>query len=447
MNNTPPTAPTDLGALLDYGPWTLRQKLIVFLVAMTVVFDGMDIQMMGFAIPAIAKEWAISRASFAPVLGLGLIGITLGSVMGGLVGDRYGRRVAILLNVMIFGVATLGASFAFSEASLMVLRFIAGLGIGGALPNAATLTAEFTPLKRRPVAITLAIVCVPIGGLIAGLISAQVLVLHSWRLLFVIGGLSPIVLLAFLALWLPESPRFLAKDPLRISELRNVLQSIGRAIPSGASIHQPTNSSSPGKSSPLNLFEPGLARDTTALWMAFFCCLTSVYLAFNWLPSVLNAHGFSLKQASQGLALYNFGGILGALSFGVWISVKGSRTPLLVGAAFSVGSAALIGILMAASTMPRGILFIAVAAHGLFVNAVQTTLYALAADMYATRVRATGVASALAIGRTGGILSAFLGGAVVNLGAPVYFEILAAAMFGVLLALSSMTRHIKLVRE
>ncbi len=439
----PGTRPSiDLDRLLDTGPWTFPQKMVVLLAALAIMFDGMDIQTMGFAIPAIAKDWGVAKSSFGPVLGAGLFGVGIGTIVGGLVGDRYGRRIALLSNVLVFAAATLAMAFTHSIPSILILRIAAGLGIGGAMPNAAALTAEYTPTNRRPFAVTLTIVCVPLGGLVAGLVASSLLPGHSWRLLFLICGGAPLLLLGILALFLPESPRFLAGQPSRRIQLDQTMARMGRALPDGAVVKRQEGLGSPAKARILELLGPELARDSALLWMAFFLCLTAVYLAFNWLPSILAGQGFGLKRASQGLAFYNFGGIFGALGFGFWINFKGSRAPMLWGSACAALSGGTAAWLLRVPHPSAFLLFALIGAHGFFVNAIQTTLYALAAHRYLTRIRATGVAAALAIGRIGAILSAFLGASILRLGSSAYFALLAVCMAGVLLALAGIGRHI-----
>jgi AAHS family 4-hydroxybenzoate transporter-like MFS transporter len=441
------SAGTDIGRLLDFGSWGAMQKAIVALSALAIIFDGMDIQMMGFAIPAIAKDWGVPRGDFASILGLGLFGVSVGTAVGGLLGDRIGRRAALIGNVALFGAATLAIAFAHTLTTLLILRLIAGAGIGGALPNATTLTAEFTPLQKRPVAVTLAIVCIPLGGVLAGTISARVLSVGNWRELFWIGGASPMVLTLVLFFLLPESPRFLARKPARREELMRLLKRMGKVVPADTTFVEPISRKGDGGGIMAALFGKGQLWNTLPLWSAFLLCLITVYLVFNWLPSLLTGDGLSIKLASEGLAAYNFGGVFGALLFAWWISRQGSRIPLLVGAA---GGAVTALLLRAMDIGPGGdqtLLLAGLAAHGLFVNAVQTLLYALAAHVYVTRVRATGVAAALVVGRMGAILSAFFGASVLKIGHQNYFLILALGMAGVFVALTVLRKHIEKVAE
>src|SRR6185437_9379105 len=165
----------DIGRVLDDGPFTLIQKIVVLLAALSIVVDGFDSQLIGFAIPVLIKEWGIARSAFVPVLAAGLIGMGIGSACAGLFADRFGRRWAVIGSVLLFGAATCGISFAPDIGTMAVLRLIAGLGIGGALPSSTTMTAEYTPARSRTLAITATIVCVPLGGMIAGLFAHVIL--------------------------------------------------------------------------------------------------------------------------------------------------------------------------------------------------------------------------------------------------------------------------------
>src|SRR5712691_1155205 len=141
----------DVGSALDDADWSRYQKLLVFATAMTIILDGLDNQLLGAALPALMREWSLPRPAFVPVQTAGMLGMMVGGAIGGIVGDRLGRRVALLGSVCAFGILT-------------VLRFFAGLGLGGAMPNAAALSSEYVPRVQRPFAVTLTIVCIPLGG-------------------------------------------------------------------------------------------------------------------------------------------------------------------------------------------------------------------------------------------------------------------------------------------
>jgi AAHS family 4-hydroxybenzoate transporter-like MFS transporter len=438
-------APTDrvvdIGHTLDDGPYSLLQKMAVLLAALSIVVDGFDSQLIGFAIPVLTKEWGITRNAFAPVVASGLIGMGIGSAFAGLLADRFGRRWAVIGSVFVFGAATSAISLAPDIAVLATLRFIAGVGIGGALPTSTTMTAEFTPARLRTFAVTATILCVPLGGMVAGLFAGQVLPAYGWRGLFVAGGVLPLVLAFALLVALPESPRYLARRPRRWPELVTLLRRMGREVAPDASFTDVREQRAEKHVGFSALFRDGRAHDTFAIWGAFFMCLLAVYAAFSWLPSMLTREGLSVSVAGYGLSAYNLGGVIGALLCALAIGRYGSRWPLLLCCLGGVVSAWML--LAVNATQHTALMIVGLGLHGLFVNAVQSTMYALCAYVYPTSVRATGTASALAFGRVGAILSAFAGAVVITAGgASGYLLMLGAAMAIVLIALGMTRRHI-----
>jgi AAHS family 4-hydroxybenzoate transporter-like MFS transporter len=431
----------DIGHALDDGPYALLQRIAAILAALAIVVDGFDSQLIGFAIPVLIKEWGITRNAFAPVVAAGLTGMGIGSAFVGLFADRFGRRWAVIGSVLVFGAATCAIGLAPNVATIAALRFVAGLGIGGALPTSTTITAEFTPARSRTFAVTATIVCVPLGGMLAGLFAGQVLPAYGWRGLFFAGGVLPLLLAVVLLAALPESPRFLARRPKRWPDLVRLLARMGREVPPDAAFTDVREQSAEKHVGFTALFRDGRARDTAAIWAAFFMCLLAVYSAFSWLPTMLTSEGLSVSLAGYGLSAYNLGGVIGALACALAIARYGSRGPLLLCCAGGAVSAwIMLGV---GATQHTALLIVGLGLHGLFVNAVQSTMYALCAYVYPTGVRATGTASALAFGRLGAILSAFAGALVITAaGASGYLLMLGAAMALVLLALAVVGRHI-----
>ena len=416
------------------------QKTVVCLAALTVVLDGFDSQLLGYAIPVLVKQWGVQRAAFTPVVAAGLIGMSLGSACAGLLADRIGRRAAILGSVLVFGIATALIGASADLLTMTVLRFVAGLGIGGGLPSSTTMTAEFTPVRHRTMMITATIVCVPLGGMLAGLYAASVLPTLGWRALFVIGGALPTALFLVLAAALPESPRYLARRPQCWPDLVRLLGRMGRLLPTGTHFGDRADVAGRPRPAFASLFDGGRARDTIALWVSFFLCLLAVYSAFSWLPTMLNASGLNVATAGAGLTAYNLGGVLGSLACAQAIERFGSRVSLVTCALAASACAFLLEFVDIGQT---AVLILGLGAHGLFVNAVQSTLYAVAAFVYPTSVRATGTASALAFGRLGAVLSAFVGAAVISAAGPNSFlTVLGLAMLGAAAALMLLKHHI-----
>ena len=436
----------DVSAVLDQGRWSGYQKLLVAGTALAVILDGMDNQLLGNVIPALMREWSLPRSAFTTVVAVGPFGMMIGGALGGVLGDRVGRRTALLASVLAFTLPTLAIAAADGLMMLGVLRFVAGLGLGGAMPNAAALASEYVPRKQRPFAVTLTIVCVPLGGTLAALLAGRILPAYGWRALFVVGGVIPLVVAAVLFRLLPESPQYLATRRERWPELVALLRRLGHDVgPSSAFVARSGAADQVrSRGSVGELFAPALRRDTLGLCGAFFFCLLAIYVGFSWIVAMLTAAGFPQVDASNALAAFNFGGVGGAILGALLIQRLGSRVTLLGMSALAVASAfgmagmplqpPMTPVMLAMFTLTGGLL-----------NAVQTTMYALAAHVYPTEVRATGVGTAVAVGRIGNVLASYVGAFALDAGgAPAFFSTWAVSMAVVFASLAVVRRHIGL---
>lgn len=434
----PPTV--DVASLLDTSRWSAYQKLLTFLAALAVIFDGFDIQILGFAIPSLMREWHVPRSDFGPILALGLAGMVLGGPLAGYCGDRFGRRLTLIGCVLLFAVATVATAFVYGFFGLGFFRLLTGMGTGGALPNVSALAAEFAPLRRRPAAVKLTLVCVPLGGMLGGFLAAWILPWLGWRGLYAAGGVLPLVFAGILWAALPESPRFLARRPADWPRLARLLNRIGHSVPLDA-VFQDRSESNAARASLRALFAPRFARDTLGIWVAFFFNLGSIYLVFGWLPTMLTARGLDLSTASLGLTVYNLGGVLGVLVWTVLVTVLGTRGPLLSGAAACAGSAVALFLVPIQAHGSHTALIVCLGINGLLANAVQVSMYALAAHVYPTAMRATGIAWSGTVGRAGGLISSLFGAAVIQAGPGAYWEALAAAMICAFAGLAWVRSH------
>jgi AAHS family 4-hydroxybenzoate transporter-like MFS transporter len=435
-------AAVDVGGLIDAGAWSGYQKWIVFLVALTIIFDGIDNQLLGVAIPTLMAEWSVPRSAFAPVVSLGYLGMMTGGAIGGLVGDRLGRRTALLGSVILFGVMTVVAVLAASPTQMGILRMLAGIGLGGAMPNAAALAAEFVPLRKRPIAVTVTIVCVPLGATLAGLLGIRLLPLMGWRALFAVGGVVPIVAAILMMRALPESPRFLTRFPARWPELGETLRRMGLRIPGHATFADKTERTV-AKVSVGTLFTPAFRADTVPLWVAFFSCLLAVYLCFSWLTSLLTSAGFAAGTANTGITAFNLGGVVGALCGGWAIARVGSRTAMLTMAALAIAGAVGLSLKTISADVPLVPIIVMLAFTGAMINGVQTTMFALAAHVYPSAVRATGVGTAVSFGRSGAIISGYAGAWTLEHGHGAFFGLVAASMAVSFVSLALVRRHVR----
>lgn len=439
---SPDRDPIDLNAVLDQAPWRAYHSLLIAMAAITIVFDGIDNQLLGIVMPTVMKEWNLPRAAFAPVVSSAYLGMGIGGALAGLAGDRFGRRNALLASMVIFGAMTIAVASAHDVTTLGWLRLLAGIGLGGAMPNAAALAAEYSPRRRRPVAVTATIVCVPLGAMFAGMLGIQALPAFGWRALFIGGGAVPIVVAGLLWTVMPESPQFLLRHRRRWPELVSLLQRMGHRIADGASFSEPATVAV--AQAPFStIFEADRLRDTLALWIAFFSCLLSVYLGFSWLPTLLTGAGFSPSFASQGITAFNLGGVFGAIGGSLVITRIGSRVSMLTMTSAAIAGAAVLAIMPLAVNDTTLILALLTLTGGL-INAVQTTMYALATHMYPSSVRATGVGTAAAIGRLGAITSGYAGAWAMGAGGSrSYFGLIAFAMAACFVGLALIGRHVE----
>jgi AAHS family 4-hydroxybenzoate transporter-like MFS transporter len=433
----------NVAELLDSGRWTGYQRRLIALVAMTIVFDGIDNQLLGVVIPTLISEWHVPRSAFALVVSLGYFGMMIGGMVAGLAGDRIGRRAALLGSMIVFGLFTMAAAFVHSPGAIGALRFLAGIGLGGAMPNAATLAAEYVPVRLRPIAVTITIVCVPLGGTLAGVLGIQALPVMGWRNLFLAGGLVPLAAAIVLRFILPESPLFLARREPRWFELAGVLKKMGHAPAPGTAFVDPSAGTNVRKASLGSLFGAEFRHDTIALWGAFFSCLLAVYLGFSWLTTLLTGAGFDPATANSGITAFNLGGVVGALLGGVAMARVGSKRAMLtmtLVAFVGAGGLALMKITPAASLMA---IMAMLTLTGSMINGVQTTMYALAAHVYPTSMRATGVGSAVAFGRIGAVMTGFVGTWAVDVGgSQAFFGVVAGMMVVTFVTLASVRRHV-----
>ena len=442
LSSAPPaTEPVDIARVIDGTPLGGYQRRVLLLTAFSIVIDGIDSQLLGIAIPVMMAEWLVSRAAFAPVLAAGFVGMMVGGAIAGVVGDRLGRRIALIGSVLTFGIATVSASLVHGLVALAMFRFFVGIGLQGASPNAAALVSEYAPLRNRAFAITLTIVCIPAGAMLAGLIAIPVLPLLGWRVLFAVGGVIPLIVGILLLRFLPESPRYLAQRPARWPELSRILRRIDPNIPADAPFID--SAEVPIRQAPVTtLFARGLSLDTCALWSAFFFCLLAVYSGVNWLPSMLTQAGLG-SIANTGITAYNLGGVVGAICGAVAIKRFGSRLTMLTIAALASAIALGMRSMTFSSVEPAMPIIVMLAVIGSLINAVQVTMYALGAHIYPTIARSTGVGVASSVGRLGAILSTYAGAwALENGGSSAFFTLIAAAMLAVMLSLAAVRRHI-----
>jgi len=386
----------------DSQDWTTYAKWIVALVVLGMMLDGLDAQLLGLAIPSLIRDWGVTRADLTPVTAGSLVGMALGAAFGGWFGDRVGRRRALISSLALFGLATGIASQVHGLLPFGLLRALAGVGLGAALPNGTALIAEFTPLRHRSLGASIAMLSQPVGSMVAGLLAASILESSGWRTLFLIGGVAPVAVALLYLRALPESPGYLA----------------GRA--------QNTSTASPRA-----LLTADLRRDTLLMWVACFMALLALYTMLSWGPAMLAASGYPLGFAGSVVTSFSVGGMVGSLAVGFLCRTAGSRTAQAVIGAVGIASALVLCLLFGRGQPSQTLVLMLMSGIGFSAAGSQTTLYVLSTHLYPTWLRATGIGVMLGIGRLGAVGSAWAGSAALDLGGAVAFFLLFAAAVAV----------------
>jgi MFS transporter, AAHS family, 4-hydroxybenzoate transporter len=397
----------DVAAYIDAQPVGAFQIRLLLICAAVLFLDGFDTQAIGFVAPALAKEWGLSKGALGPVFSAGLFGLMIGALLLGPVADRIGRKKIIILSTVAFGFGALATAFVQDVSALIFIRFLTGLGLGGAMPNAIAMTSEFNPRRRRATMVMLMFCGFSVGGALGGLVAAALIPDFGWRSVFLVGGAAPLLLAPILMLKLPESVRFLALTGVADARVRQLLGFINpKASFAPATrfvVHEPELKGIPVK----HLFKGGRTLVTLLLWVLFFMSLLDIYFLSNWLPTVLSDFGASVSKAAEIGSLLQIGGVVGTLVLGSIIDRFSFRAVALVYfiAVFAIGA---IGQLGYSITLIGIAIFVA----GFCVAGGQIASNALTAAFYPTSVRATGVGWALGIGRVGSIIGPLVGGAL-----------------------------------
>ena len=401
------TAPVDVAGFIEAQPVGAFQVKLLLTCAAVLFLDGFDTQAIGYVAPALAKEWGLTKGALGPVFSAGLFGLMIGALIFGPLADRVGRKKIIIFSTLAFGLGTLATAFIDDVNTLLAIRFLTGLGLGGAMPNAVAMTSEFSPHRRRATMVMIMFCGFSVGAALGGLLAAAMIPQFGWRSVFFVGGLAPLALVPVLAWRLPESVRFLAltgRAHERVGELlRRMAPGAGFAPGTQFTVHEPELAGLPV----LHLFRERRTVVTLLLWVVFFMSLLDLYFLSNWLPTVLNDLGASVSASAAIGSMLQVGGVVGTFALGSVIDRFSFRALALVyfAAVFAVGA---IGQLGHSVVLVTAAIFCA----GFCIVGGQIAANALAATFYPTAVRATGVGWALGIGRVGSIVGPLVGGAL-----------------------------------
>jgi len=376
MNETlaAPSAPRIL-------PIQMRRRAVPIVCFLIAMLDGYDTLMLSFIAPLISKEWGLGRGAFGSIFASGYAGAMIGAVLFGMAADRFGRKKLLLLSILIGGVFTVLCATASGTGELMFWRFVAGIGLGGAIPSVSALTAEHSTPERRSATVTRMFLGFPIGAVAGGAITASVMSVVGWRGVFVGGGLLSLLLLplAFVA----------------VTEFRGD----GAA----AKLHSKRPLS--------DLIADGRLFGTVLICLSAFLILLVSYFLISWTPTVLTLHGLSPERAAVAGVVLNLGGVVGALAMSILLTGRSPFGPV----ALCLGIGGLLTVVLGQNILGDAALILGlIFAVGAFVIGGQMNFPALGVYFYPEEVRATGVGLAMGVGRLGSIVGPLLGGYLVS---------------------------------
>lgn len=391
--------------VLNEHPFSGYQWVIFALCFFIVLLDGFDTAAIGYIAPSLIGEWGVAKADLAPVLSAALFGLAGGAMCSGPLADKFGRKAVLVGSVLVFAVACLASGYAHDLTSMTAWRFVTGLGLGAAMPNAVTLMSEYCPENRRST-ITNAMFCgFPLGAAFGGFLAAWMIPHFGWRSVLHLGGIAPLFLLVLLVLLLPESVRYMVAKGYSADRIRTPLARIaGKAVANVQQFVMTENKAAvEGKSGMGVVLSKQYVVGTVMLWIAYFMGLVIFYALMNWMPVLFKEGGLDPKTATLVAALFPLGGV-GAVFFGWLMDRFNANRIIAVGYALTAVSIWWIG--QEAGNL--GWLVVSVFVAGTIMNTAQSSMPALAAAYYPTSGRATGVAWMLGIGRFGGIAGSFL---------------------------------------
>jgi MFS transporter, AAHS family, 4-hydroxybenzoate transporter len=418
-----------------------RFQYVVFATCMLIMLcDGFDTQAVAYVAPSIVSEWKLMPGSFGPVFSAVLLGSMIGAFAFGYVGDRLGRKKTLICCVIAFGMLNIANAYAASIESLAVLRFLCGIGLGGAIPNVTALVSEFAPARKRNTLIAMTWCGFALGAVSGGLVSVPLILSFGWPSVFVAGGVLPLCIAPLALFALPESIKFLTVTRANSLRIEEILRRIAPGGSFDAGSDYVLGEAQPGRGRFSALFKDGLAVGSILLCLAFFMSLMLVYLFISWIPLLLRQAGLPLQNALMGTIVFNLAGIFGSIACTQLIDRKVIRPIVAMIGAYFAGAVAVFGIGYTGTTF--WLIMTMVFLSGFFIIGVQLSLNAFITAYYPTTIRGTGIGWSQVVGRGGSLIGPLVGGALVSQGISpsALFQVSAIAPLLACLALILFTR-------
>ena len=403
----------DVNQVVDDAKFTPFHMIVLFWCMLVIIFDGYDLVIYGVAMKGLVAQWGLSAKEAGFLGSVALFGMMIGAMALGSLADRYGRKKMIALCLVLFSLFTFLCGFAQNPTQFAIMRFIAGVGIGGAMPNLVAMMAEYSPKRMRSTMVSLMFSGYAIGGMLSAGLGIMIVPSMGWEWMFYLG-IIPLFLLPLIWKFLPESLGFLMRQG-KEAEVRKILPKVAPELNITAE-DQLVREEVVVKKSVVpvgQLFAEHRGVSTLAFWVSFFCCLLMTYALSTWLPKFMEQAGYELKAGLSFLFAMNIGAMIGAIGGG-WLADKFNIKAVLV-AFLLLGSAAFVCLGYKA---PVPVLYVLVTIAGATTIGTQIVLYSYVAIFYPLKIRSTGIGWASGVGRIGAIVGPILGGWLVAMQLP-----------------------------
>lgn len=431
------TNKVNINTLIDEAKFTPFHWGVLIWCLLIIIFDGYDLVIYGVALPLLMQEWSLTTVQAGLLASTALFGMMFGAMTFGTLSDKLGRKKTIMICIAIFSGFTFLGAFATTPTEFGILRFLAGLGIGGVMPNVVALMTEYAPKRIRSTLVALMFSGYAIGGMTSALLGVWLVPQYGWKIMFLLAGI-PLLLLPILWKYLPESLMYLTNKQ-QITQANNIIQKISSTQVITSDTLFVLNEVQKGDEAPLKaLFQQGRSFSTFMFWLAFFMCLLMVYALGSWLPKLMLQAGYSLGTSMIFLFALNIGGMVGAIGGGYLADRFHIKKVLTI--MFSCGAIALI---LLGFNSPQFVLYTLIAVAGAATIGSQILLYTFVAQYYPSTVRSTGMGWASGIGRIGAIVGPVLTGALLTMNLPHQMNFFAIAIPGVIAALAIFLVNLK----
>jgi MFS transporter, AAHS family, 4-hydroxybenzoate transporter len=398
--------------LFDDTRFTPYQAWVSFLCFCLIVLDGFDLTLIGVTMPKIAEALRADPKALGLAIGAGQIGPLVGAIVFGMVADSMGRKRMLILSAIIFGFFTFLTAYITSVHQLAACRLFAGLGLGGAIPNALAFACEYSPTRLRASLTTMMWAGMPAGSLIGGLSAAYLLPHYGWQTLFMLGGALPILVALLVGIFLPESLEFLVRQGKDHARIRKIVSRITPNVAADPQVEFRVEEKRLAGVPLKHLFTDGRAFTTILLWVLFFWSFYLLWIVLAWAPTFLKKSGATIQQYSLAFSCINVGSLIATITIGRLMDRFDPFRSLKIVHVLAFVSMVAFGF---AANNPFIIVAVMSVIMGIFVFGGNSGLVALATVSYPLDIRASGIGWAYAVGKVGSLLAPVAGGFVLSL--------------------------------